>query len=54
MASMTSAKDDLAKALSHRPDRDELIGRNILPSMLISLLYSSLMGYIIHRMSSCL
>lgn len=31
MASMTSAKDDLAKALSHRPDRDELIGRNILP-----------------------
>ena len=28
----TSAKEDLAKALAQRPDREELVGRNILPS----------------------
>jgi len=28
----TSAKEDLAKRLAHRPDREDLVGRNILPN----------------------
>lgn len=33
----TSPKAELEKALAHRPDREELVGRNILPSEFISL-----------------
>ena len=28
----TSPKEELERMLAHRPDRDELVGRNILPS----------------------